>query len=68
MHTAWGHCQATDFIPFYPKISIIFGKASPGLLTGDWSEAELLHTTPATAVPQAKGWFVVDIPEDTPHS
>lgn len=64
-----GTGQATAFIPFYLKMGIIFGKASPGLLTGVWSDTELLHTVPAmVSLPQAKSHVVVDIPKDTPHS
>lgn len=66
-HTAWGHCQATAFSPFYLKIGIILGKTSPGLLAGIWSDTELLHTVPATvSLLQAKSRFVVDTPKDTP--
>lgn len=66
-HTAWRHCQATAFSPFYLKIGFIFGKTSPGLLAGVWSDTELLHTVPATvSFLQAKSRFAVDTPKDTP--
>lgn len=56
------HCLACAkpqaIIPFYLKIGIIFGKASPGLLTGVWSDTKLLHTVPAmVSLPQAKKPF-----------
>lgn len=65
-HIAWRHCLATAFVSFYLKIGIIFGKASPGLLTADWSDTKLLHTVPATAsLPQAKSLWTSP---RTPHT
>lgn len=61
--------QATAFSPFYLKIGIIFGKSSPGLLTGLWSDTAFLHSVPTVvSLPQTKSLFMVDIPKDTPHS